>query len=65
MARNKTNLFIVVPSDTAPRATRLIKGTLKEVESRLRGEWEVRPASAEETHALHDVEIEDASVEPV
>ena len=56
--------FIAVPTDTAPKATRLIRGTLREVESKLRGEWEVRRATPEETHGMRDVEIEDASGEP-
>lgn len=70
MARNKTQLYIVVPKlesrevgDGLP-ATRLIRGTLREVESKLRGEWEVRPATPEETHAMADVEIESAQGEP-
>ena len=56
--------FIAVPQDTAPRATRLIRGTLREVESKLRGEWEIRRATAEEAHALKDVEIESCEDEP-
>ena len=64
MAKGKQFTFIAVPQDTAPKATRLIRGTLREVESKLRGEWEVRRATAEEAHALADVEIEDASGEP-
>lgn len=67
MARtsNKTQLYITVPADTGPKTTRLIRGTLKEVESKLRGEWEIRIATAEETHAMPDVEIENAEGEPV
>jgi hypothetical protein len=64
MGKVKQFTFIAVPADTAPRATRLIRGTLREVESKLRGEWEVRRATAEEAHSLRDVEIEDASGEP-
>ena len=65
LRRNKTQLYIAVPADTSPKTTRLIRGSLKEVESRLRGEYEVRVATAEETHAMADVEIEDAAGEPV
>ena len=59
--------FICVPGDTAPRATRLIRGTLREVESKLRGEWEIRRATAEDGYALaaSGTKIEDASNEPV
>ena len=66
MARNinKTKLCIVVPADTGAKTTRLIRGSLKEVESKLRGEWEIRPATADETHAMGDVEIESAEGEP-
>ena len=56
--------YIAVPADTGPKATRLIRGTLREVESKLRGEWEIRRATAEEAHALHNVDIEDATGEP-
>ena len=66
LRRNKTQLYIVVPNTAAVNdAKRLIRGTLKEVESKLRGEYEVRVATAEETHAMADVEIEDAAGEPV
>lgn len=67
MARtsNKTQLYIAVPADTGPKTTRLIRGTLREVESKLRGEWEIRPASADETHGMADVEIESTEGEPV
>lgn len=60
MARNKTQIYLV--AGTGMR--RLIRGTLKEVESKLRGEYEVRPATPEECHAMADVEIEDATGEP-
>lgn len=57
--------YICVPADTAPKATRLIRGTLREVESKLRGEWEIRRATPEETHGMRDVEIEDCDGEPM
>ena len=62
LRRNKTQLYLVA-HDTDPK--RLIRGTLREVESKLRGEYEIRVATAEETHAMADVEIEDAGGEPV
>ena len=64
MGKGKAFTFLAVPQDTAPRATRLIRGTLREVESKLRGEWEIRRATADEAHALKDVEIESAQDEP-
>ena len=58
--------FIAVPQDTAPKATRLIRGTLREVESKLRGEWEIRRATAEDGYALAaaGTKIEDCDNEP-
>lgn len=64
MGSKKVQTYIVVPSDTGPRTSRLIKGALKGVESRLRSEWDVRVATAEEAHSMADVEIEDATGEP-
>ena len=64
MGKGKIITYIAVPSDTAPRTTRLLKGTLREVESKLRGEWEIRKATAEEAHALADVRIENCDGEP-
>ena len=64
MGKGKIITYIAIPSDTGERTTRLIKGTLREVESKLRGEWDVRKATAEEAHALKDVTIEDCANEP-
>jgi len=64
MGKGKTQTWLVVPSDTGPRTSRLINGNLKQVESLLRGEWEIRVATAEEAHSMADVEIEDATVQP-
>ena len=62
---NKTHVYIVVPADTGAKTTRLIRGTMREIESKLRGEVEIRVASAEEAHEMSDIEIEDAAGEPV
>ncbi len=64
MGKGKVLTYIAVPSDTSSRTTRLLKGTLREVESKLRGEWEIRKATAEEAHALADVEIEQCDGQP-
>jgi hypothetical protein len=64
MARGKVRTFIVVPSDTAPRTTRLIKGTLREVEQKLRGEVEIRPVTVDEARAMHAVEVETCEDQP-
>ena len=53
--------FICVPESTVAPTTRLIRGTLREVESKLRGEWEIRRATVEEVHAMRDVDMEDAT----
>lgn len=64
MGSKKSEIWIAVPSDTAPRATRLLKGNLKQVESALRGEWEIRVATVDEAHSMADVGIEDCTREP-
>lgn len=68
---NKVQVYLVEPTVAAgvrmaksPDATRLIRGTLREVESKLRGEVEIRVATAEEAHKMADVEIEDATGAP-
>ena len=64
MGSKKVQTYIAVPSDTGPRTSRLINGNLKQVESLLRGEWEIRIATAEEAHSMADVEIENATGQP-
>ena len=64
MGKGKIRTYIVVPSDPI-LSKRLISGTLRQVESKLRGEYDVRPATAEEAHGMADVEIEDCDGEPV
>jgi hypothetical protein len=61
MARGKTNTWIVIPA--ANTGTRLIKGTLREVEQKLRGEVEIRPATVDDGRALADLEVESAEEE--
>ena len=63
---NKTQVYIVRPMKAAVIYTpRLIRGTLKEVESKLRGEVEITVATAEQAHSMADTTIEDAGGEPV
>jgi hypothetical protein len=64
MGKRKVQTYIVVPSDTVARSTRLMQGTLRDVESKLRGEWEIRVATAAEAHSMADVEIEQVVGEP-
>ena len=66
MARtsNKTQIYLVERIAATPEAKRLIRGTMREVESKLRGEVEIRVATAEEAHKMADVEIEDATGAP-
>ena len=68
MGTRKVQVYIVIPTTREPGDTqppdRLIRGTLKEVETKLRGEVAIRPVLAEEAHRMADVEIEDASNEP-
>ena len=57
MGKGKIQVWIVKPTEGA---TRLIRGTLKDVESLLRQEVDITPCTAEQAHELHDVEIEEA-----
>ena len=57
----KVHVFLVKPTnpeDVVPE--RLIRGTLKEVEAKLRQEVSIEPCTAEQAHAMSDVEIEEA-----
>ena len=56
MARNKVQVWLVKSGSVS----RLIRGTLKDVERKLREEVSIEPCSAEAAHAMGDVEIEDA-----
>jgi hypothetical protein len=60
----KTHVFLVsavkVPNGTTVHPLdRLIRGTLREVEAKLRQEVTIEPCTAEQAHAMSDVEIED------
>ncbi len=61
MGKGKVQVFFVAVKD---QGDRLIRGTLRDVESKLRGETDIHPATAEEAHKMHAVEIEDATGEP-
>ena len=62
MGKGKTHVFIVnqtadaTNGDTKPR---LIRGTLREVEAKLRAEVSIEPCSAEQAHTMADVAIEE------
>ena len=62
----KTHVFLVtykplpVPAVSHP-SKRLIRGTLREVEAKLRQEVSIEPCTAEQAHELADVEIESAA----
>ena len=58
MGKGKVQVWIVKPQGGD---TRLIRGTLKEVEAKLLGEVSIEPATPEQTHAMSDVEIEEAA----
>ena len=57
----KTHVFLVQPAEGLGGIHRLIRGTLKEVEAKLRSEVSIEPCKAEEAHGLADVEIEDVA----
>ena len=56
----KTHVFLVQPAEGLGGIHRLIRGTLKEVEAKLRQEVSIEPATAEQAHQMSDVEIEEA-----
>ena len=66
MGSRKVQVYIVVPRGGSAHspASRLIRGSLKDVETLLRGEVEIRVATAEEAHAMSETTIEDATQEP-
>ena len=61
----KTHVFLVEwkikNGNLQTFAKRLIRGTLKEVEAKLRQEVSIEPCTAEQAHQLADVEIESAA----
>ena len=59
----KVHVFLVqgTQEEEADRpARRLIRGTLREVEAKLRQEVSIEPCTAEQAHQMADVEIEQA-----
>ena len=60
MGSKKVHVFLVKPHEGSEGPTRLIRGALKDVESKLRAEVSIEPCSAEQAHAMADVEIEEA-----
>ena len=61
MGSKKVHVFIVKSnSGETGLATRLIRGALKDVEAKLRAEVSIEPATPEQTHVMHDVDIEEA-----
>ena len=55
----KVHVFLV-KQDGVVNTHRLIRGTLKEVEAKLRQEVSIEPCTAEQAHQMSDVEIEQA-----
>ena len=60
MGKGKVRVFLVAPITPYDAPNRLIRGTLREVEAKLRQEVSIEPCTAEQAHQLHDVEIEEA-----
>lgn len=56
----KTHVFLVKPTADNSGEHRLIRGTLREVEAKLRQEVSIEVATAEDAHKMGDVEIESA-----
>lgn len=55
----KVHVFLV-KQDGVVNTHRLIRGTLREVEAKLRQEVSIEPCTAEQAHQMADVEIEQA-----
>ena len=63
MGKGKTHVFLVKSvGPVSDGVSRLIRGTLREVEAKLRGEVSIEPCTAEQAHEMSDVEIESAEV---
>ena len=63
MGKGKTHVFLVSPLQPhrpIEATRRLIRGTLREVEAKLRGEVSIEPCTAEQAHQMSDVAIEEA-----
>ena len=62
MGSRKVHVFLVQPTDPTNGLVpnRLIRGTLKDVEAKLRAEVTIEPCTAEQAHTMADVEIEEA-----
>ncbi len=60
MGKGKTHVFLVKPQEGLEGSPRLIRGTLREVEAKLREEVSIEPCTAEQAHGLNNVEIEQA-----
>lgn len=60
----KTHVFLVtaiLPAGSGQGyAKRLVRGTLREVEAKLRAEVTIEPCTAEQAHTMADVQIEEA-----
>ena len=65
MGSKKVQVYIVQRAVEAKVGSRLVRGSLKGVESLLRGEVSLRIATPDEAHTLHMLKIEDATGEPV
>jgi len=62
MGSKKVHVFLVNQkiAGGGALASRLIRGALKDVEAKLRAEVSIEPCTAEQAHAMADVEIEEA-----
>jgi hypothetical protein len=60
MGKGKVQIWIVKSNLTENYTTRLIRGTLRDVEAMLRQEVDITPCTVEQAREMHDVEIESA-----
>ena len=60
MGKGKIQVWHVQATTGDSLKKRLIRGTLKDVETLLRQEVDITPCTAEQAHELHGIEIESA-----
>lgn len=61
MGSKKVHVFLVHATTGDSLNKRLIRGSLAQVEAKLRAEVSIEPCNAEQAHALADVEIEECA----
>ena len=61
MGSKTVKTFIAIPQSQTARTSRLIRGSLRQVESHLLLDYAIREADVNDGRVLADVEVEDAN----